>query len=500
MESGCENPLNSSESRTAAKLLFGGFSMLFFFACIALLIVGYFTYGAFVDKVFAPDAAKTTPAYAMQDGIDYMPMPKWKLIFIQVLDIAGIGPIFGPILGALYGPAAMVWIVIGCIFGGAVHDYFSGMLSVRNNGASVPEVVGEYLGMSARQVMRVFSFVLLMLVGVVFVLSPAKLLNGLTGINTGYLVAAIFGYYFLATILPIDKVIGRIYPLLGALLLSMTVALVIALLAGGYELLPNLDVMTNAHPGDKPLWPLLFITLSCGAISGFHSTQSPLMARCVKNEREGRSVFYGAMIIEGVIGLIWCTLGLSFYNSPEALSAVIASGSPAAVVAEVSNSLLGPIGGTLAIAAIIVLPITSGDTAFRSTRLIVAETFKVKQEATAKRLMIAVPLFVLGYIISTQNFSTIWRYFGFANQSLATLVLWTAAVYLAQRAKLHWIASIPATFMTAVCVTFICNAKIGLNLDYSVSVIAGIVGAVAALAVFMIKYVLNRKSAAKAPA
>lgn len=465
--------------------------MLFFFACVALLIVGYFVYGRFVDRVFAPDTARTTPAYALQDGIDYMPMPKWKLIFIQVLDIAGIGPIFGPILGALYGPSAMLWIVIGCIFGGAVHDYFSGMLSLRNKGASVPEVVGEYLGMSARQVMRVFSFVLLMLVGVVFVLSPAKLLNGLTGINTGYLVAAIFGYYFLATILPIDKVIGRIYPLLGALLLSMTVALVIALLAGGYELLPNMEIMSNAHPGDKPLWPLLFITLSCGAISGFHSTQSPLMARCVKNEGEGRSVFYGAMIIEGVIGLIWCTIGLSFYASPEALSAVIASGSPAAVVAEVSNTLLGSVGGAVAIAAIIVLPITSGDTAFRSTRLIVAETFKVKQEATMKRLMIAVPLFVLGYVISTQDFSTIWRYFGFANQTLATLVLWTAAVYLAQRAKLHWIATIPATFMTAVCVTFICNAQIGLNLDYSVSVIVGLAGAALALGAFLARYVIG---------
>lgn len=471
--------------------------MLFFFASVALLIVGYLVYGTFVERIFEIDENRTTPAFAMQDGIDYMPMPKWKLIFIQVLDIAGVGPIFGPILGALYGPVAMLWIVIGCIFAGAVHDYFSGMLSVRNNGASIPEVVGEYLGMPARQVMRVFSFVLLMLVGVVFVLSPAKLLNGLTGINTGILVGVIFAYYFLATILPIDKLIGRFYPLLGALLLVMTVALVIALFAGGYEVLPNLDFTVNTHPADKPIWPLLFITISCSALSGFHSTQSPLMARCVKNEKEGRSVFYGAMIIEGIIGLIWCTLGMSFYNSPEALSAVIAAGSPAAVVAEVSNSLLGPIGGALAIAAVIVLPITSGDTAFRSTRLIVAETFKVKQNAVSKRLMIAVPLFVLGYIISTQNFSTIWRYFGFANQSLAALVLWSSAVYLAQRAKLHWIATIPAVFMTAVCVTFICNAAIGLNLDYNISVIAGVVAAVAALAAFMIHFGGRKKAEAE---
>jgi len=474
--------------------------MVFFFGCIALLIVGYVVYGTFVDRVFVPDENRVTPAVAMRDGIDYMPMPKWKLIFIQVLDIAGIGPIFGPILGALYGPAAMVWIVIGCIFAGGVHDYFSGMLSVRNKGASIPEVVGEYLGMSARQVMRVFSFVLLMLVGVVFVLSPAKLLNGLTGIDTGLMVAAIFFYYFLATILPIDKIIGRIYPFLGALLLSMTVALVIALLASGHELLPNLDIMTNTHPGDKPLWPLLFITLSCGAISGFHSTQSPLMARCMTNEREGRSVFYGAMIIEGIIGLVWCALGLSFYNSPEALSAVIAAGSPSAVVAEVSQSLLGSIGGGLAIAAVIILPITSGDTAFRSTRLIVAETFKVNQEGVPKRLMIAIPLFVIGFMISTQNFGTIWRYFGFANQSLSSLVLWTAAVYLAQRGKLHWIATVPAVFMTAVCVTFICNAQIGFGLDYTVSVIAGIVGAIVAFTIFMVKFVFGDKSVAETSA
>lgn len=469
--------------------------MLFFLLCVALLVVGYLTYGAFVDKIFAPDANRTTPAYAMQDGIDYMPMPKWKLIFIQVLDIAGIGPVFGPILGALYGPVALLWVVIGCIFAGAVHDYFSGMLSVRNGGASVPEVVGEYLGMSARQVMRVFSFVLLMLVGVVFVLSPAKLLHGITGIETGILVAVIFGYYFLATILPIDKVIGRFYPVLGLMLLVMTVALVVALFASGTPILPNLDFAVNTHPADKPVWPLLFITLSCGAISGFHSTQSPLMARCVKNEKEGRSVFYGAMIIEGIIGLIWCTVGLSFYSSPEALQAVISAGSPAAVVAEVSRTLLGSVGGSIAIAAVIILPITSGDTAFRSTRLIVAETFKVEQSSAAKRLMIAVPLFVLGYIISTQNFSTIWRYFGFANQSLATLVLWTAAVYLAQRAKLHWIASIPATFMTGVCITFILNAPIGFGLAYETALTGGVVLAIITFILFMVKFARGGKTA-----
>ncbi|WFS62059.1 carbon starvation CstA family protein [Pseudodesulfovibrio thermohalotolerans] len=473
--------------------------MLFFFGCVALLIAGYFIYGTFVDRIFGSDENRVTPAVAMADGIDYMVMPKWKLIFIQVLDIAGIGPIFGPILGALYGPVAMIWIVIGCIFGGAVHDYFSGMLSLRNNGASIPEVVGEYLGMSARQVMRLFSFILLMLVGVVFVLSPAKLLNGLTGIDTGLLVIAIFGYYFLATILPIDKIIGRIYPLLGFLLLAMTVSLFIALMFSGHEVLPNL-AFNNMHPGDKPIWPLLFITISCSAISGFHSTQSPLMARCVANERQGRAVFYGSMIIEGIIGLVWCALGISFYDNPQALSSVVAAGSPSAVVAEVSRSLLGTVGGGLAILAVIVLPITSGDTAFRSTRLIVAETFKVKQDAAVKRLMISIPLFVIGYVISTQNFSTIWRYFGFSNQCLSALVLWTSAAYLAQRGKLHWIATIPAVFMTAVCVTFIANAQIGFGLSYDTSVIIGLVGAAAIFAAFLFKYVFSGKSVAETSA
>jgi carbon starvation protein CstA len=338
-----------------------------------------------------------------------------------------------------------------------------------------------------------------MLVGVVFVLSPAKLLTGLTGFNTGLMVACIFGYYFLATILPIDKIIGRIYPLLGFLLLAMTTALFIALMFSSHQVLPNLN-FSNMHPGDKPIWPLLFITISCSAISGFHSTQSPLMARCVENERQGRAVFYGSMIIEGIIGLIWCALGVSFYNDPQALSAVIAAGSPSAVVAEISHSLLGTIGGGLAILAVIVLPITSGDTAFRSTRLIVAETFKVKQEAVSKRLMISIPLFVIGFVISTQNFSTIWRYFGFSNQCLSALVLWASAAYLAQRAKLHWIATIPATFMTAVCVTFIANAKIGFGLSYDTSVIIGIIGAVVVFALFMFKYVINGKTVAETSA
>ncbi len=466
--------------------------MLYFFICLACLIGGYFVYGTFVDRIFAPDENVVTPAYSMRDDVDYVPMPKWKLLLIQVLDIAGIGPIFGPILGAMYGPSCLLWIVIGCIFAGAVHDYASGMLSVRNGGASIPELVGEYMGMTARQVMRVFSVILLMLVGVVFVLAPAKLLNGITGIETQILILCIFAYYFLATILPIDKIIGRFYPFLGGLLLVMTVSLCIALFASGHEILPNMDFFTNVHPGNKPIWPLLFITLSCGAISGFHSTQSPLMARCVKNEREGRMVFYGAMIIEGIIALVWATVGMSFYDTPGALGAVVSAGTPAAVVKEAASTLLGTVGGPLAVLAVIVLPITSGDTAFRSTRLIVAETFKISQGAAAKRLLIAVPLFVIGFIISKVPFATVWRYFGFSNQMLSMLVLWSGAVYLAKTGKLHWICTVPAVFMTAVCATFIMQAQIGFGLAMDVSTYGGIAIAILAFVAFMAKYGMSK--------
>lgn len=465
--------------------------MLFFLLCLGLLILGYFTYGKFVEKVFGIQTDRPTPCCTMEDGCDYISMPTWKVFFIQLLDIAGLGPIFGPILAALYGPVALIWIVIGCIFAGAVHDFFSGMLSVRSKGQSIPEVVGDFLGMPARQVMRLFSVILLLLVGVVFVLGPAKLLTKLTGFNTQVLVGVIFLYYFAATILPIDKIIGRLYPIFGALLLFMSFGVFFGIaFSPNIEMLPNLDFMTNTHPGDKPIWPLLFITLSCGAISGFHSTQSPLMARCIRNESSGRLVFYGAMIAEGIIALIWATASLSFYDSPEALSAVISSGSPAAVVDGICKTLLGPIGGFLAVMGVIVLPITSGDTAFRSTRLIIAEAVKVEQKLPLKRLMIAVPLFAVAFLISTQDFAVIWRYFGWSNQTLATLVLWASAVFLAKNNKFHWIASLPATFMTAVVFAFILQAKIGFGLA---NMFSNITGGVVAAVIFILFLVYASK-------
>ncbi len=469
--------------------------MAYLLICIGLLIVGYFTYGKIVDNIFGPDPNRATPAQTRSDGVDYLEMPTWKVFFIQLLDIAGLGPIFGPILGALYGPSALLWIVIGSIFAGAVHDYFSGMLSVRDNGASIPEVVGNYMGMTARQIMRVFSLLLLVLVGVVFVLGPAKLLGKLTGFNVPLLTACIFGYYFLATVLPIDKIIGRLYPIFGALLLFMTFGVMGGLGFSDHAVLPNLDFMINTHPTHAPIWPLLFITLSCGAISGFHSTQSPLMARCIKNENKGRMVFYGAMIVEGIIALIWATAGLSFYDNPELLQAAIKAGSPAGVVNEICNALLGPVGGFLAILGVIVLPITSGDTAFRSSRLILAETFKMDQSKAAKRLLIAIPMFVVAFLISLNDFNIIWRYFGWSNQTLSMLVLWAAAIYLAHKAKFHWIASLPASFMTAVDVSFILQAKIGFNLPPEISNIIGVASAVAALIAFLVYSAKYRASA-----
>lgn len=461
--------------------------MVFFLTCVGLLILGYFTYGVVVEKIFGVETARQTPCMTKEDGVDYISMPTWKVFFIQLLDIAGLGPIFGPILGALYGPSALIWIVVGCIFGGAVHDYFSGMLSIRGGGKSLPEVVGDIMGMSARQVMRIFSVVLLLLVGVVFILGPAKLLSSLTGVNVQLLVGCIFFYYFVATILPIDKVIGRLYPVFGALLIFMTVGIMFGLVYHGYEILPNLDFTANTHPGGKAIWPLLFITLSCGAISGFHSTQSPLMARCIKNEKRGRQVFYGSMITEGIIALIWTTVGLSFYTGPDALNAVVSAGSPAAVVNEACNTLLGPVGGFLAIIGVVILPISSGDTAFRSTRLIIAETFKMDQAQIAKRLMIAVPLFALAFLITQVDFKIIWRYFGWSNQMLSMMMLWCAAIYLAKKDKFHWICSLPATFMTAVDVAFILQAQIGFNLPAAPSNIASVAVAITVFAIFLVK-------------
>ncbi|SHG94699.1 carbon starvation CstA family protein [Ferrimonas marina] len=476
--------------------------MLWFLSCVALLIGGYFIYGAFVEKVFGVKESRKTPAHTQQDGVDYVPLPTHKVYLIQLLNIAGVGPIFGPIMGALYGPAAMLWIVLGCIFAGAVHDYFSGMLSVRNNGASVPTIVGKYLGNGAKHFMNLFAIVLLLLVGVVFVSAPAGMLTNLINDNTGLavgmgtMVALVFAYYLVATIVPVDKIIGRLYPFFGALLIFMSVGLISAIaLSPEHSLLGDYTVsqmFTNMNPNDMPLWPALFITIACGAISGFHATQSPLMARCVENEKNGRFVFYGAMIGEGVIALIWCALALSYFGSVESLAAAVSNGGPGAVVYEASFGLLGVFGGILAFLGVVILPITSGDTAFRSSRLILAEYFGVEQKSIKKRLMIALPLFAIGGVLTQVDFGIIWRYFGFANQLTAVMMLWTASAYLAKENKFHWISTVPALFMSTVVTTFILNDPTqGFGLPLPLSTAAGVI--VAITAAYLVVGVLGKQ-------
>jgi carbon starvation protein CstA len=464
-----------------------------------MLVLGYLIYGQMIDRLFGADPARPTPAVTKEDGIDYVRLPTWKIFLIQLLNIAGLGPIFGPILGALYGPVALIWIVFGCIFAGAVHDYFSGMLSVRYDGQSIPDVVGRNLGKGFQQFMRAFSVILLVLVGVVFFLGPAALLQNMTGLDLKLLIGIIIGYYFLATIMPVDKIIGRIYPFFGAVLIFMAVGLITMLIVKGYSFYPQ-KTLANINPQSLPLWPLMFITIACGAISGFHATQAPMMARCLPSEQYGRGVFYGSMIAEGVIALIWATLAMSFFDTPEALNKTLAEGGPGLVVNKVSTTLLGHAGGILAIIGVVALPVTSGDTAFRSARLIIADIFKYSQAEKHKRLIIAVPLFAVGFLISLSDFGLIWRYFGWANQTLATVVLWAAAVYLAGQRKFHWVATVPAIFMTVVVFTFISNARIGFNLPMNISTSIGIGAGVVAVAAFFWKVRLIQAAPPEAPA
>lgn len=472
--------------------------MLWFLFCLGLLLGGYFIYGRFVEKVFGVKEQRQTPAYTKHDGVDYVAMSTPKVYLVQLLNIAGVGPIFGPIMGALYGPAAMLWIVIGCIFAGGVHDYFSGMLSIRNGGASVPSITGKYLGNNAKHFMNIFALVLLLLVGVVFVSAPAGMLTNLINEQTDMsvslltMVVIIFTYYVIATIVPVDKIIGRFYPFFGALLIFMSIGLISAIalssehsLLGDYEMS---QMFTNMNPNDLPLWPALFITIACGAISGFHATQSPLMARCIENEGNGRFVFYGAMIGEGIIALIWCALALSFFGSVGALSDAVAVGGPGAVVYSASFGLLGVFGGIVAFLGVVILPITSGDTAFRSSRLILAEYFNMEQKSLRNRLLMALPLFVLGAILTQVDFGIIWRYFGFANQTTAVMMLWTTTAYLVRHNKFHWISTVPAMFMTAVVITFILNnTSLGFGLAMQISTIIGVLATLAITVYVIIK-------------
>lgn len=433
--------------------------MISFIVSIIALIVGYMLYGKFVERVFGPDENALTPAKRLQDGVDYVEMDWKKTFLIQFLNIAGTGPIFGAVAGAMWGPAAFIWIVFGCIFAGAVHDYLIGMMSLRKDGASVAELVGENLGNGAKQLMRVFSVVLLILVGVVFITSPAAILNDLTGIDKMVLVGIIIIYYLIATVLPIDKVIGKIYPIFGIALLIMAVGIGFGIVLQGYDI-PEI-AFHNFHPQGTSIFPYLCISIACGAISGFHATQSPMMARCIGNEKEGRRVFYGAMISEGVVALVWAAAAMSFFGGTEGLGGALANGGAAVVVNRISGTVLGKVGGALAILGVVACPITSGDTAFRSARLTIADAVGYKQGPIVNRFVVAIPLFVVGIALCFIDFNVLWRYFSWSNQTLATIALWAAAKYLANKGKNYKIALIPAMYMTVVVTSYIIIAPEG---------------------------------------
>ena len=439
--------------------------MVSFLLCLALLIIGYLTYGKVVDNTFGPDD-RETPAVRINDGVDYVVMPQWKLFLVQLLNIAGLGPIFGAMQGALWGPAVFLWITFGTIFAGGVHDYFSGMLSERNDGASISEICGIYLGSGMKTVMRIFSVVLLVMVGTVFAVGPAGLIvtlfknGGVSGMlaNTEVWLWIILAYYFIATFLSIDKIIGKIYPIFGICLIVMAVGVCIGVFVNPNYVIPELWThFYNMEPTGKPIWSFMFITVACGAISGFHATQSPLMARCMKSERQGHMVFYGAMVCEGIIALIWAAAGCSIYEVTDGLStglqAALANGQSAAIY-DVCSKTMGGIGVVLAMLGVIACPITSGDTAFRSARLTLADWFKVDQESYKNRLVFCVPLLLVGAFVGHLDYSIVWRYFSWTNQTLAMIVLWAASMYLFQQKKNYWITAVPATFMSAVSATY----------------------------------------------
>ncbi len=456
--------------------ILGGNILITFFASLIILVIGYFTYGKFVEKVFGVDNTRKTPAITNRDNVDYVPMKKQNNAMIQLLNIAGTGPIFGPIMGALFGPVAFIWIVVGSIFAGGVHDYLTGMISIRNKGAHIPELAGKFLGKFSKHIVNVFSLLLLLLVGTVFATTSGSLLHVLLEgkMTLWVILSIIFLYFFLSTILPIDKIIGRIYPVLGAILVIGTIAVGVTLFTSGNGAnIPELT-LENMHPDNLPIFPILFLTITCGALSGFHATQSPIISRTVEKESEGRYIFYGMMITEAAIAMIWAAASMSLFYG-ENLNELINSGTPSAVVNEVSITLLGAIGGTIAILSVIVLPITSGDTAFRAARSIIADYFKFKQSKILNRLIIAVPLLGISIMLTQVDFDLLWRYFSWANQTTAALALWIATMYLLIKGKKYWITLIPALFITDMVLVYILNAKIGFNLPINLSHIGGII-------------------------
>jgi len=471
--------------------------MVTFFASLIVLFAGYAVYSKVVEKAFGVNDARETPAYTVNDGMDYVPMSWWKGWLIQLLNIAGLGPVFGAVAGALYGPVAFIWIVFGSIFAGGVHDYFSGMLSVKHGGAQFPTIVGKYLGSFAKKVITIISIVLMILVAAAFTAGPAQLIAQITPLSFMAALILVFGYFVLAAVFPINKIIGRIYPVFGAILIFMAMAIAVALIFGGQPI-PNLT-LENLHPGDLPIWPLLMVTISCGAISGFHSTQSPIVSRTMKKESEGRKIFYGAMIAEGVIALIWAAAGMTFFGGTGGLQAALVAGGPAGVVNEISTTLLGSVGGILAILAVIILPITTGDTALRSSRMIATESISkwVNPDKKVIAFGITIALGIPMFLLSTIDYTFLWRYVGWTNQLSATIMLWTAVSFLLKTGKSHYIAGVPALFMTGVVCTYIFYAPEGFNMDYAVSLIIGAVLTAGVTALYARQVIRHKKAAMK---
>lgn len=468
--------------------------MVAFLSALALLIGGYAVYGLIVEKVFGVMPGRPTPAVERADGVDYVPMPVWKVFMVQFLNIAGVGPIFGAIMGIMFGPAAFLWIAGGTIFAGGVHDFTAAMLSLRQGGVSLPETVGRELGAGVRNVMRVFSVILLILVGAVFVLTPSGLLASMTPgwMDASFWTAVIFLYYLFATMLPIDRLIGRLYPLFGIALLFMAFALMGVMLFGDVTIPDGMSQgLFNRHPeaSTHALFPMLFISIACGAISGFHATQSPMMARCLTDERYARPVFYGAMVAEGIVALIWAAAAIAFTGGYEQLAAYMAEEghNPGTLVHDVSIGWLGAVGGVLAIIGVVAAPITTGDTALRSVRLIVADALRLDQKTFLRRALICVPLFAVTFIIMGMDFQVLWRYFAWSNQTLAVFTLWTVTVYLARNRRVYALTLLPALFMTVVTVSYILLAPEGFGFDTDYSIVAGIICALMLLGLFLWK-------------
>ena len=470
--------------------------MISLIASLAVLLIGYMVYGRLTEKVFGPDD-RTTPAIAVNDGVDCVPMKPWRAFLVQLLNIAGTGPIFGALMGACFGPIVFLWIVLGSILGGAVHDYMCGMISCRHGGDSIAELSGIYLGGAAKWIMRAFSVLLLILTGTVFVNSPAALIANLTPgfMNVDFWVVVILLYYVLATLLPIDKLIGRLYPVFGVILIVMAVSVLGGIIAGGYRI-PEIS-LTNLHPENLPVWPFMFVTVACGAISGFHATQSPMIAKCITSEKQGRGVFYGAMIAESVIALIWAAAGVAFYGGTQLLNEALGSLGQSGTVYEISQKMLGTVGGVLAIVGVVVCPITSGDTAFRSARLILAEMTHLDQKKIVNRLIITLPLLAIGAVLTRMDFNVLWRYFSWSNQTLAMIALWVATAYLIKENRQRFsslLTALPATFMSAVSMTYILMANEGFGLSRTIAYPIGVCFAAALLilyAVFLKKKLAN---------